>query len=100
MYRVLIAPVRQRLDGCEVVYISADGALLQIPFQAALKDETTALIDEVAVAYTPGIAVLRGRWPAAGATQASRFSPPAFPKTRAGRDVPKKRRRWRRGRSA
>ena len=59
VYRVLIAPVRQRLDGCEVVYISADGALLQIPFQAALKDETTALIDEVAVAYTPGIAVLR-----------------------------------------
>ena len=59
VYNALIAPLRQWLDGCEVVYISADGALLQIPFQAALKDETTALIDEVAIAYTPGIAVLR-----------------------------------------
>ncbi len=59
LYRVLIAPVRDRLDGCDVLWISADGTLLRIPFQAALKDETTALIDEVAVAYTPGIALLR-----------------------------------------
>jgi hypothetical protein len=59
MYRVLIAPVRQYLDGCEIVYISAHDALQRIPFQAALKNDTTALIDEVAVAYAPGFALLR-----------------------------------------
>jgi CHAT domain-containing protein len=59
LYQALIAPVRDRIAGSKVVYVSADGTLLRIPLHATLKDDVTALIDEVPVAYTPGIAVLR-----------------------------------------
>ncbi|MDD2462981.1 MAG: CHAT domain-containing protein [Desulfobulbus sp.] len=58
LYQALITPVHDRIMGNKMVYISADGTLLRIPLHASLKDDTTALIDEIPVAYSPGIAVL------------------------------------------
>lgn len=59
LYHVLVAPLQDRIEGSNVVYVSADSALLKLPLHACLKDDNAALIDDVPVAYTPGIAVLR-----------------------------------------
>jgi hypothetical protein len=59
LYHRLIKPIADRLEGRSLVYISPDGLLWRVPLHAALISEQMALIDQVPVAYAPGLAVLR-----------------------------------------
>lgn len=58
LYHHLIEPVRPLLAGRRVAYIIPHGSLKRLPFPALLRPDGTALIDEIAVAYAPSLAIL------------------------------------------
>jgi len=59
LYRTLIQPVREHIEGRNLLYIIAHGKLRDLPFHALRKEDGSSLLDDVAVAYAPSIAVLR-----------------------------------------
>jgi CHAT domain-containing protein len=59
LYNKLIEPVKNLLEGCNILYIIPHGVLSDLPFHALLSPDGTALIDEQPLAYSPSLAVLR-----------------------------------------
>ncbi|MBI5527546.1 MAG: CHAT domain-containing protein [Deltaproteobacteria bacterium] len=57
LHRRLVKPVEDVVSRHDLVYVVADGALLNLPFQI-LHDGNAYLLDKVAVAYAPSVTVL------------------------------------------
>jgi CHAT domain-containing protein len=57
LYRRLVKPIEDTVNRHDAIYIIADGALLNLPFQL-LHDGNAYLLDKVAVAYAPSATVL------------------------------------------
>jgi len=59
LYQRLIAPLVEQLAGLSSLTIVGHGPLRDLPFHALLRPDGGALVDDLAVAYTPSLAVLR-----------------------------------------
>jgi CHAT domain-containing protein/tetratricopeptide (TPR) repeat protein len=59
LYRWLLAPVEETLDGAKHVVIVPDGVLQTLPFQALRADEDSKyLVERAAVSYAPSVTAL------------------------------------------
>ncbi|XGB40347.1 MAG: CHAT domain-containing protein [Cyanobacteria bacterium LVE1205-1] len=59
LYHVLIEPIEKHIHNLSLLYIIPHASLQDLPFQALRKEDENYLIDDVAIAYAPSLAVLR-----------------------------------------
>jgi CHAT domain-containing protein len=58
-YHMLIEPAMSRISDKKTIYIIPHGHLLGLPFHAMLQPDDTTLVDRFAIAYAPGLSVLK-----------------------------------------
>ncbi len=58
-YHMLIEPAMGRISDKKLVYIVPHGHLLGLPFHAMLQPDGSPLVDRFAIAYAPGLSVLK-----------------------------------------
>jgi CHAT domain-containing protein len=59
LYDLLVAPFAARIKSKRLLYVVPDGMLWELPFQALLAPNGEYLIERIAVAYAPSLALLR-----------------------------------------
>jgi CHAT domain-containing protein/tetratricopeptide (TPR) repeat protein len=59
LYRLLLKPAQQQLEGKASIVIVPDGPLWELPFQALLSAANHFLLEDHSIAYAPSLSVLR-----------------------------------------